>query len=53
MSRSAQLWEAECERICEDFQNGKMSREAAIGRLHQLGWDTSDAAEELDEWANA
>jgi hypothetical protein len=53
MSRSKELWTAECERVCEDYQNGKISREVAIKELRWRGWSFHDATDELDEWANA
>lgn len=52
MSRSKTLWEAECDQICWDFQDGKLTFEAAVERLHDKGWERDDAAMELEAWTD-
>lgn len=51
MSRSKELWQAECDRICEDYANGKLTYDEASILLKQHGWQPDDIDNELAEWA--
>ena len=53
MSRSKQLWEAECAQICRDYQDGKLTLEQARDLLIDRGWTGYDATNELEAWAEA
>ena len=53
MSRSKTLWEAECEQICADFQDGKLPFDTAVKDLVEKGWDEQDAMMELEAWAES
>lgn len=50
MSRSKELWWGECDRICSDYQNGKMTFDQAAEELRRKGWEQDAIEVELAEW---
>lgn len=49
MSKTNQLWQDECEQICERYAGGNLERKEAVQMLMRLGFDGYDAQTMVDE----
>lgn len=49
MSATKDMWMDDVERVGEDFAAERLTRDQAMSRLSQLGFDPQEASDMLDE----